>query len=108
MTSLKTHGIITLKGNIPALETSPRVTSPAAQQKELVMKVAESAQGGRGVYLDFADSISRLGESAIRERYGNLFQMYERITGENAYQRPMRIYPRSTTRWVGFGLTIIS
>ncbi len=49
--------------------------------------------GGRGVYLDFADSISRLGESTIRERYGNLFQMYERITGENAYNRPMRIYP---------------
>ena len=47
----------------------------------------------RGVYLDFADSISRLGENVIRERYGNLFQMYERITGENAYQRPMRIYP---------------
>ena len=43
--------------------------------------------------MDFADSISRLGESTIRERYGNLFQMYERITGENAYQRPMRIYP---------------
>ena len=49
--------------------------------------------GGRGVYLDFSDAISRLGEDTIRERYGNLFQMYERITGENAYQRPMRIYP---------------
>jgi succinate dehydrogenase / fumarate reductase flavoprotein subunit len=49
--------------------------------------------GGRGVYLDFGDAISRLGESTIRERYGNLFQMYERITGENAYNRPMRIYP---------------
>ncbi len=49
--------------------------------------------GGRGVYLDFADSIDRLGEEVIRERYGNLFEMYERITGENAYQRPMRIYP---------------
>jgi succinate dehydrogenase / fumarate reductase flavoprotein subunit len=48
---------------------------------------------GPGVYLDFADAISRLGEDVIRERYGNLFQMYERITGENAYQRPMRIYP---------------
>jgi succinate dehydrogenase / fumarate reductase flavoprotein subunit len=46
--------------------------------------------GGRGVYLDFGDAISRLGESTIRERYGNLFQMYERITGENAYNRPMR------------------
>jgi succinate dehydrogenase / fumarate reductase flavoprotein subunit len=49
--------------------------------------------GGRGVYLDFADSISRLGEDTIRERYGNLFEMYERITGENAYKQPMRIYP---------------
>ena len=49
--------------------------------------------GGKGVYLDFSDAISRLGEDTIRERYGNLFQMYERITGENAYQRPMRIYP---------------
>ncbi len=49
--------------------------------------------GGLGVYLDFADSIKRLGESAIKERYGNLFEMYERITGENPYQTPMRIYP---------------
>ncbi len=49
--------------------------------------------GGRGVYLDFADSIRRVGEDKIRERYGNLFDMYERITGENAYQQPMRIYP---------------
>ena len=49
--------------------------------------------GGRGVYLDFAESIQRLGESLIRERYGNLFDMYERITGENPYQVPMRIYP---------------
>lgn len=46
-----------------------------------------------GVYLDFADSISRLGEDAIRERYGNLFDMYERITDENPYHEPMRIYP---------------
>jgi succinate dehydrogenase / fumarate reductase flavoprotein subunit len=49
--------------------------------------------GGRGVYLDFADAIRRLGEDVIRERYGNLFEMYERITAENAYQQPMRIYP---------------
>jgi len=49
--------------------------------------------GGRGVYLDFADSIKRLGEDKIRERYGNLFQMYEKITAENAYKVPMRIYP---------------
>ncbi len=47
----------------------------------------------RGVYLDFRDSIKRLGERVVRERYGNLFDMYERITGENPYQVPMRIYP---------------
>ncbi len=49
--------------------------------------------GGRGVFLDFGDAIRRLGESVVRERYGNLFEMYERITGEDAYKRPMRIYP---------------
>src|SRR5881275_1188956 len=49
--------------------------------------------GGRGVYLDFADAIKRLGEDKIRERYGNLFEMYQRITDENPYKVPMRIYP---------------
>ncbi|MFN8006865.1 MAG: fumarate reductase/succinate dehydrogenase flavoprotein subunit [Terriglobia bacterium] len=49
--------------------------------------------GGQGVYLDFSESIERLGVETIRERYGNLFEMYERITGEDAYQTPMRIYP---------------
>jgi succinate dehydrogenase / fumarate reductase flavoprotein subunit len=49
--------------------------------------------GGRGVYLDFSDAIQRLGEDKIRERYGNLFDMYERITDENPYKAPMRIYP---------------
>jgi succinate dehydrogenase / fumarate reductase, flavoprotein subunit len=48
---------------------------------------------GLGVYLDFSEAIQRLGESAIRERYGNLFEMYLNITNENAYQTPMRIYP---------------
>ena len=48
---------------------------------------------GRGVYLDFADAIARDGEDAIRKRYGNLFHMYQRITGENPYSTPMRIYP---------------
>ncbi|MCK4910142.1 MAG: fumarate reductase/succinate dehydrogenase flavoprotein subunit [Thermodesulfovibrionales bacterium] len=60
-------------------------------------EVCDEGQGigtsGRGVYLDFADSIKRLGQDAIRERYGNLFEMYERITGEDAYKQPMRIYP---------------
>ncbi len=49
--------------------------------------------GGQGVYLDFADAIRRMGESVVREKYGNLFDMYEEITGENAYKVPMRIYP---------------
>jgi succinate dehydrogenase / fumarate reductase flavoprotein subunit len=49
--------------------------------------------GGLGVYLDFADAIGRLGRAAVEEKYGNLFEMYERITGEDPYVTPMRIYP---------------
>lgn len=49
--------------------------------------------GKRGVYLDYATAIGRVGESTIAERYGNLFEMYEKITDENAYKQPMRIYP---------------
>jgi succinate dehydrogenase / fumarate reductase flavoprotein subunit len=48
---------------------------------------------GLGVYLDFADAIRRLSENGVRERYGNLFDIYHEITGESAYQQPMRIYP---------------
>ncbi len=47
----------------------------------------------RGVYLDFADAIRRLGQKTVEERYGNLFEMYERITGEDPYKVPMRMYP---------------
>ncbi len=64
--------------------------------------------GGRGVFLDFADSIARLGEDVIRDRYGNLFEMYERITGEDPYTLPMRIYPAPHYvmggLWVDYGL----
>ncbi|MDF2707854.1 MAG: sdhA [Nonomuraea muscovyensis] len=49
--------------------------------------------GGLGVYLDFRDAINRLGRDAVEKKYGNLFEMYERITGENPYETPMRIYP---------------
>ncbi len=71
---------------------SPRdIASRAA--KEVCDDGRGIGPGGRGVYLDFADAIARLGESTIRERYGNLFDIYEKITGENAYQQPMRIYP---------------
>jgi succinate dehydrogenase flavoprotein subunit len=50
-------------------------------------------ESGLGVYLDFTDAIKRLGIQTIRERYGNLFEMYQRITDENPYHEPMRIYP---------------
>jgi succinate dehydrogenase / fumarate reductase flavoprotein subunit len=71
---------------------APRdIASRAA--KEACDKGLGVGPGGRGVFLDFGDSIKRFGEDKIRERYGNLFDMYERITGENAYKQPMRIYP---------------
>src|SRR3954447_15913393 len=63
---------------------------------------------GLGVYLDFADAIKRLGRAKIEERYGNLFEMYERITGEDPYKIPMRIYPASHYTmgglWVDYNL----
>ncbi len=71
---------------------APRVIASRAA-KEVCDEKRGIGPGGRGVYLDFADAIQRLGEAVIRERYGNLFEMYERITGENAYRVPMRIYP---------------
>jgi succinate dehydrogenase / fumarate reductase flavoprotein subunit len=74
-------------GNLAPRDISSRAAKEACDDGRGV------GPGGRGVYLDFADSINRLGESVIRERYGNLFEMYERITGENAYKQPMRIYP---------------
>src|SRR5262245_46005339 len=71
---------------------APRDISSRAA-KEVCDEGRGVGPGGLGVYLDFADAIKRLGEEAIRERYGNLFDMYEKITGENAYRVPMRIYP---------------
>jgi succinate dehydrogenase / fumarate reductase flavoprotein subunit len=61
--------------------------------KEVCDEGRGAGPGGKGVYLDFADAIGRLGKEKIRERYGNLFEMYEKITGENAYRQPMRIHP---------------
>ncbi len=71
---------------------SPRDISSRAA-KEVCDEGRGVGPGGRGVYLDFADAIKRLGEHTIRERYGNLFEVYEKITGEDAYKVPMRIYP---------------
>ena len=71
---------------------APRDISSRAA-KEVCDEGRGVGPGGLGVYLDFADAIKRLGEDKIRERYANLFEMYEKITGENAYRVPMRIYP---------------
>jgi succinate dehydrogenase / fumarate reductase flavoprotein subunit len=74
-------------GNLAPRDISSRAAKEACDAGRGV------GPGARGVYLDFADAIKRLGENVIRERYGNLFDMYEKITGENGYQVPMRIYP---------------
>ena len=71
---------------------APRDISSRAA-KEVCDEGRGVGPGGRGVYLDFADAIKRLGEETIRERYGNLFEVYKKITGEDAYKVPMRIYP---------------
>jgi len=86
---------------------APRdIASRAAKQ------VCDEGRGvgptGLGVYLDFSDAIGRLGENVIRDRYGNLFDMYERITDENPYEVPMRIFPASHYTmgglWVDYNL----
>src|SRR5512147_578022 len=86
---------------------APRdISSRAAKQ------VCDEGRGvgptGYGVYLDFADSIGRLGADKIEEKYGNLFEMYERITAEDPYKVPMRIYPASHYTmgglWVDYNL----
>ena len=74
-------------GNLAPRDISSRSAKEACDEGRGV------GPGGLGVYLDFADAIKRQGESVIREKYGNLFEMYENITGEDAYRRPMRIYP---------------
>jgi succinate dehydrogenase / fumarate reductase flavoprotein subunit len=71
---------------------APRdIASRAA--KEVCDEGRGAGTSGRGVYLDFSDAVRRLGRETVAGRYGNLFEMYEKITGENAYNLPMRIYP---------------
>src|SRR5262245_56411252 len=74
-------------GNLAPRDIASRAAKEACDQGRGV------GPGGRGVYLDFADAIKRLTQPKIAEKYGNLFDMYQTITGENAYQQPMRIYP---------------
>lgn len=74
-------------GNLVARDVASRAAKNVCDEGRGV------GPGGLGVYLDFADAITRLGRPVIEERYGNLFDMYRQITGEDPYQAPMRIYP---------------
>jgi succinate dehydrogenase / fumarate reductase flavoprotein subunit len=71
--------------------------APRDVSSRAAMRMCDEGRGvgetGLGVYLDFSDAIKRLGEAGVRERYGNLFDIYHEITNENAYQTPMRIFP---------------
>jgi succinate dehydrogenase / fumarate reductase flavoprotein subunit len=74
-------------GNLAPRDIASRAAKRACDEGRGV------GETGLGVYLDFADAIKRLGEPAVRERYGNLFDIYHEITAESAYKSPMRIYP---------------
>ena len=74
-------------GNLAPRDISSRAAKQVCDEGRGV------GESGRGVYLDFKDAIARLGEPTVRERYGNLFDIYDKITGEDAYKQPMRIYP---------------
>lgn len=86
---------------------APRDISSRAA-KEVCDEGRGVGESGHGVYLDFSQALQRLGKAAIAERYGNLFDMYQRITDENPYERPMRIYPASHYTmgglWVDYNL----
>lgn len=70
---------------------APRDVS--SRSAKYVCDEGRGVNGGRSVYLDFADAIKRIGVEKVKEKYGNLFEMYENITGENPYKVPMQIYP---------------
>ena len=76
-------------GNLAPRDISSRAAKRAVDKGQGVGPLKN------GVYLDFSDAINRLGKNVVQERYGNLFEMYERIAGENPYDVPMRIYPAS-------------
>lgn len=65
----------------------------ASRNAKYVCDEGRGVGGGRAVYLDFADAFNRIGKDGVKDKYGNLFEMYENITGEDPYQVPMRIYP---------------
>ena len=73
-------------GNLAPRDISSRSAKYACDE-------GKGVGGGRAVYLDFADAIKRIGQEAVKEKYGNLFEIYETITGDNPYKVPMKIYP---------------
>ncbi|NUN15340.1 MAG: fumarate reductase/succinate dehydrogenase flavoprotein subunit [Myxococcales bacterium] len=89
-------------GNLAPRDISSRSAKEACDDGRGV------GESGRGVYLDFRDAIKRLGKPKIAEKYGNLFHMYHKITGEDPYETPMRIYPASHYTmgglWVDYNL----
>ncbi|MFP8872385.1 MAG: fumarate reductase/succinate dehydrogenase flavoprotein subunit, partial [Myxococcota bacterium] len=89
-------------GNLRPRDISSRAAKEVCDESRGVGEM------GRGVYLDFKDAIGRVGQETIKARYGNLFDMYDKITGENPYERPMRIYPASHYTmgglWVDYNL----
>ena len=93
-------------GNLAPRDISSRAAKEACDDGRGVGPAVNGER--RGVYLDFADAIKRDGLNVVKEKYGNLFDMYERITGENAYKTPMRIYPASHYTmgglWVDYNL----
>ncbi len=93
-------------GNLAPRDISSRAAKEACDAGRGVGPMVGGSR--RGVYLDFCAAVKRDGKKAIEERYDNLFEMYERITGEDAYERPMRIYPASHYTmgglWVDYNL----
>ena len=89
-------------GNLVPRDVAARAAKKACDEGKGI------AYNGRGVYLDFGTAIKRDGRDRIEERYGNLFEMYQRITGDNPYETPMRIYPASHYTmgglWVDYNL----
>ena len=89
-------------GNLVPRDVASRAAKKACDEGRGI------AYNGRGVYLDFADAMKRLGKETVEARYGNLFDMYERITGDSPYKVPMRIYPASHYTmgglWVDYNL----
>ena len=73
-------------GNLAPRDISSRSAKYACDE-------GKGVDGGRAVYLDFEDAIKRIGQEAVKEKYGNLFEIYETITGDNPYKVPMKIYP---------------